>query len=376
MKKIVKIKEYQVLEIIDKLIAEQASGANEKTVSAAIGNLGTHPTFEGIRDLAKELKKNVESVLRSSPYKTDPSKGALVASRNGENGLRLTVNLISCAETERLWYFDGAIAIYNNINSDADAKFKSQVNLRASQKAQGFAGSENKVIVISKNTISLEKIKNLNPATPDVPYKLYILLIGAGKPAGYLDLLDEPNGSQEKSITTPQPTQAPQPTQTPQPNQSQETSPSEVTKTVSGTFESFDGDTAHNFRNLEDKLGPALKEIYDMKINPKIVRLTAKITRSSGNKFTTSYEAIIGNSPDGKAWMGFTSRGSFGDRYVERANGQISGSENKDGKSLEEKLTAIGAGEIETITVYEDKKVPVKQYFVQFTKPKEFPPHK
>ncbi len=41
------------------------------------------------------------------------------------------------------------------------------------------------------------------------------------------------------------------------------------------------------------------------------------------------------------------------------------------------KLKSIGAGEIEYIgEPYLDNKVEVKQYFVQFTKPKEFPPHK
>ena len=82
------------------------------------------------------------------------------------------------------------------------------------------------------------------------------------------------------------------------------------------------------------------------------------------------------NVCDGKAWMGFTSRGSFGGDYIRRADGQISGSENKDGKSLEEKLKGIGAGDIELITTYEDSTVPVKQIFFQFTKPQQFPPHK
>jgi hypothetical protein len=71
--------------------------------------------------------------------------------------------------------------------------------------------------------------------------------------------------------------------------------------------------------------------------------------------------------------MGFTSRGSFGTDYIKRADGQMDGSENKDGKSLETKLKSIGAGDIETISIYEDSNVPVKQYFVQFTKPEKYP---
>jgi len=118
-----------------------------------------------------------------------------------------------------------------------------------------------------------------------------------------------------------------------------------------------------------------------MGINPKITDLSASITKN-GNQYTTIYRATVTKSNDGKAWMGFTSRGSIGPglirgkTYDQRADGQMDGTENKDGKSLEEKLKGIGAGEIETITVYEEPKVSVKQYFVQFTKPNEFPPHK
>jgi hypothetical protein len=66
--------------------------------------------------------------------------------------------------------------------------------------------------------------------------------------------------------------------------------------------------------------------------------------------------------------MGFTARGSFGTDYEKRADGQISGSENKDGRSLEEKLKGIGAGEVAVIgQPYVDTSVPVKEYFVQFT---------
>ena len=148
-----------------------------------------------------------------------------------------------------------------------------------------------------------------------------------------------------------------------------------ITKTLSGTFETADGDSAHNFKELETKLGNALSEMYKAGTNPKIKSVTAKITKN-GVKFSTSYSAEIGPSDDGKAWMGFTARGSFGTDYEKRADGQISGSENKDGRSLEEKLKGIGAGEVAVIgQPYVDTSVPVKEYFVQFTKPKEFPPH-
>ena len=95
-----------------------------------------------------------------------------------------------------------------------------------------------------------------------------------------------------------------------------------------------------------------------MGINPKITDLSASITKN-GEQYTTIYRATVTKSNDGKAWMGFTSRGSIGNDYIKRADGQIDGTENKDGKSLEQKLKGIGAGEIETIKIYEDAGVSV-----------------
>ena len=77
--------------------------------------------------------------------------------------------------------------------------------------------------------------------------------------------------------------------------------------------------------------------MYDVKL--KVVR--------NGNTYTTTSSLTINKSDDGKAWTGFASRGAIGgDNYVNRADGQISGKENKDGRSLKERLEGIGAIEI------------------------------
>jgi len=144
--------------------------------------------------------------------------------------------------------------------------------------------------------------------------------------------------------------------------------------TVNGSFTSYDGDSAHNFKELETKLDEVLPQIYNSGINPKITNLTASIKRYNST-FTTTYSATINKSDDGKAWMGFTARGSFGSNCSERAKGQITGTENADGRSLEQKLKGIGAGEIEIIDIVEDLGVPFTEYFVQFTKPAKYPPH-
>lgn len=148
----------------------------------------------------------------------------------------------------------------------------------------------------------------------------------------------------------------------------------QLPKIVSGSFSSSDGNSAHNFKQLETKLDQILPQLYNQGINPKITSVTAQI-KKNGNQFVTNYSVTIDKSNDGKAWMGFTSRGSSGNEYQQRADGQIDGSANEDGRSLEEKLKSIGAGEIEQIkgSPIIDRLIPFKQYFVQFTKPSKYP---
>ena len=145
---------------------------------------------------------------------------------------------------------------------------------------------------------------------------------------------------------------------------------------VSDTFSSYDEDSAHRLTGLEKKIDIALEQIYNQGINPKMYDVKLKVVRN-GNTYTTTSSLTINKSDDGKAWTGFASRGAIGgDNYVNRADGQISGKENKDGRSLKERLEGIGAIEIipilnSPITIDD---VQLKQYFVQFTK-KQKPSH-
>ena len=147
-------------------------------------------------------------------------------------------------------------------------------------------------------------------------------------------------------------------------------------KIISGSFTSYDADSAHKFNNLEKELEVVLKDAYNSGYNPKITNISVSIKKNN-NTFITTYKLTVDNSNDGLAWMGFTTRGSIGSDYENRADGQINGQGDKNGKSLVEKLKSIGAGEIEYIagTPIIDRTVPFKQYFVQFTKPNQYPPH-
>jgi hypothetical protein len=140
---------------------------------------------------------------------------------------------------------------------------------------------------------------------------------------------------------------------------------------VSDTFDSTNGDAAHNLKGLEKKIDMALEQIYNQGINPKMYDLSFNVVRN-GNTFTTTSSLIIDKSDDGKAWTGFASRGSYGPGYETRADDQISGKGNRDGKSLKQRLEEIGAVEIIPISnspiTINNNNVQIKQYFVQFTK--------
>jgi len=139
---------------------------------------------------------------------------------------------------------------------------------------------------------------------------------------------------------------------------------------ISDTFDSNGGDAAHNLKGLEKKIDIALEQIYNQGINPKMYDVKLKVVRN-GNTYTTTSSLTIDKSDDGKAWTGFASRGSIGYDYVNRADGQIDGTGNKDGRSLEEKLKS-DADAVEIIPISNSpiiiSNVELKQYFVQFTK--------
>jgi hypothetical protein len=140
---------------------------------------------------------------------------------------------------------------------------------------------------------------------------------------------------------------------------------------ISDSFNSTDADSAHKLTKMEADIDKVLPQIYSQGINPKMYNVSMSITNNKGY-FTTTYSITIAESDDGKAWTGFASRGSISNDYESRADGQISGSENQDGKSLAQKLKSIGALEIIPInpSPIVDRKVPFKQYFFQFTKQK------
>lgn len=398
MKKVYQIKESEIFKIITNLISEQPVTNKKVTVS---GSIGQSPKYDGLKVLFKDFKNTVQAELRKEiPYTI--VNGSTKVGRGSGNEITLSLTLEQCKEEEREWFFDLAGAIYSYDYSQNSSNTRFAVFRALGDKAKMFTGTrEGGVKMLKTNTVGLVGIKDIDVKNPEKQYTLHVGYVAGIRADDYSEL--EPAAAETKKVEEPKPaiekpaetaatattaaaatTKAPEtPTPTTEPTKKNE---AEIIP-VSGTFTSNDGDTAHNFKNLEIKLTGekdqngkiktkgVLQELYDKGVNPKILELSAKIVRK-GNQFTTTYKAKVGPSNDGKAWMGFTARGSFGEGYIKRADGQMDGTENKDGRSLEDKLKGIGAGEVENIIVYEDAAVPVKQYFVQFTKPKDFPPHK
>ena len=373
MKKVIKIKESAVLDIIGKIILEQATAVATKQVPAS-GEIGATPTYDGLKTLLKTLKTNVEKELRgATPFKV--KNGGVKFGRSG-NSLTVSVSLEQCADEQRYWYFDVAGAVFSYATDDSS--LRSALENKLIDKARYFGGIPNsKKHLLTTNFIDISTLKGIDPKEPEKAFKLLVGYVVGEMPEGVQALAGEDPIAKvqdtaavapEKTVEAPKPEAEVKSTTASQANAG-------ITRSLTGSFMADNGDDAHNFKELETKLGTALSEMYKAGTNPKIKSVTAKIINNKGI-FSTSYSAEIGPSDDGKAWMGFTARGSFGTDYEKRADGQISGSENKDGRSLEAKLKGIGAGEVAVIgQPYVDTTTQVKEYFVQFTKPKDFPPH-
>ena len=374
MSKIIKISENELMEVVQKVIAEQTANDLSLTITGDFGQ--ADKKFNLLEKFVQDFTTTVNQQLQGeTPYKIRLLKKGNQVGLTTDHGkvgdsFFVKVSLKPCKEEERYYYFTCSAAIYSEA---VDYRFlESEVRMHASRKAENFRSD--KIYSLGSDFFDLSALgfTDLNITNPDKKYKL-VMFYFAGTAPTTPDAAKETPATQE---IEPKATAAPV-TNTPSEKQTSAKviTNESTTKTVSGTFTSDNGDTAHNFKNLEDKLGPVLKEMYDSGINPKITELKVKISKN-GNEFTTTYNATVSKSDDGKAWMGFTSRGSFGNDYKRRAGGQIDGQANKDGRSLEEKLKGIGAGELNFIKIYEDPTIQVKQYFVQFTKPNEFPPHK
>ena len=131
------------------------------------------------------------------------------------------------------------------------------------------------------------------------------------------------------------------------------------------------GDALHSFESrksdgfggkMSTKIREALMKMYNDGINPEVTDLKVNV---DSKKYEVTWEAKLEPSKDGKAYIGFVTRGSAGSGADSRALGQI------------DKMKEQVGGEDYKIVL--DFKNPtgiyIRQFFYTYTKPKDFPKH-
>jgi len=157
---------------------------------------------------------------------------------------------------------------------------------------------------------------------------------------------------------------------------------------VEGEFKGANCDELHAFQStsgriiggMNDKVFAELEKMYKNGINPEVTEV--KVDMDSAN-MKVKWQVKIEPSKDGKAWVGFTSRGSSGNpsafnRAVGKAQGQ-------DFDSVKRKVIGyVGEPNLEMKVVKDflynfskDGKVlgkcPTRQVFYAYTRPNKYP---
>jgi hypothetical protein len=124
--------------------------------------------------------------------------------------------------------------------------------------------------------------------------------------------------------------------------------------------------------NMNVLVGDKLQELYNKGINPTVKKVTVNVTG-----MRVDWTCEIGESTDGKAWLGFTSRGSgCGNQSKDAAE---SASQKKDIRSIKENIeSAYGESNIDiekfAVKTHSDGGNSFVQIFYRYTKPNSFPP--
>ena len=145
-------------------------------------------------------------------------------------------------------------------------------------------------------------------------------------------------------------------------------------------FHAFQGSGGRVIGGMNDKITIELNKLHKAGINPQVTEVDVIMDSST---MKVKWKVKIEPSKDGKAWVGFTSRGSGGDKSAfTRA---ISKSTNQDFDSVKKKVSdMINEPQMEMKAIKDllynftkDGKVlgkcPTRQIFYVYTKPNKFP---
>jgi hypothetical protein len=145
-----------------------------------------------------------------------------------------------------------------------------------------------------------------------------------------------------------------------------------------------DCDELHHFEKngqMNSKVNDALIKLYEQGINPDIKSVLVTLDSSKG---TARYIVEIGESTDGKAWVGLDSAGggatnglSNNPNYPKNLtvdSGHASTNDRKDAKSIKKRGIVEDMVPIYILEHYPSKGCKVKQIFHKYTL-EEYPPH-
>jgi predicted chitinase len=138
-------------------------------------------------------------------------------------------------------------------------------------------------------------------------------------------------------------------------------------------------DAMHSFQSrskddfggrMNDAIIISLLEVYERGINPFVESLSITISPNKKTGPIVSWEAIITQSKDDKAYVGFQSRGAGGGGYKTRSVTQA-----KDKKKSLPKETGEPDMVSANVIDYINDGAQIRQIFWQYTKPKAYPPN-
>ena len=151
--------------------------------------------------------------------------------------------------------------------------------------------------------------------------------------------------------------------------------------TITDSYTATNCDELHAFQstggkvigNMNVTVGDKLKEIYDSGVNPKVTKVTVKV-----QGMTVTWSVTIDKSNDGKAWVGFTSRGAGCNQdIVNRAESASYGNDIQTAKSKIESTYAENGIDIEKVNdfIFNGGQNSFRQIFYRYTKPNKNQPH-
>ena len=126
--------------------------------------------------------------------------------------------------------------------------------------------------------------------------------------------------------------------------------------------------------DMHEKMRIKLDAIYKKGINPKVSNVAVSV-----NDMTVTWTCTIVESTDGKAWVGFTSRGAgCNDDIYARATSAVV---HNDVDTIKDRINDMYKEptiEIEEVNdfIYDGGDNSFRQIFYRYTKPKSYPPHK